>query len=230
MMRSLTLIVGTCAFLSLMAQETPGTMHLRFSPVFHGKTLNLQDGSEKPAQEDIGTFRCYLSGFKLIAKGKVVWTETDSYHLLDAADPKSMEVDLAIPPKTAYDEVQFMLGIDSTTSVSGARGGDLDPTKGMYWAWNSGYINFKLEGHSPRSGARNGAFGFHMGGYLPPFATARTVTLERCGPGDRTITIDLDQFLVAVDLQTQHNVMSPGKAAFDLSTIAATIFHCENAR
>lgn len=28
--------------------------------------------------------------------------------------------------------------------------GDLDPLNGMYWAWNSGYINMKIEGITPK--------------------------------------------------------------------------------
>lgn len=230
MIRVLALLLGTCAFLSLMAQGTAGSVHLHFTPMFQGNALVIQDETEQPAQADITAFRCYLSTFALMLNGQVVWSERNSFHLLDAADPTTLEVELAAPQHVKYDAVQFQLGIDSLTSVSGAMGGDLDPTKGMYWTWNSGYINLKLEGHNPKSTGRNGAFEFHLGGYLPPYATARTIVLDGCGASVQHITIRLDQFLGAVDLQAQNHVMSPGQAAFDLSSIFATIFHCENAQ
>jgi len=38
--------------------------------------------------------------------------------------------------------------VDSLANVSGAMSNDLDATKGMYWSWQSGFINLKIEGKS----------------------------------------------------------------------------------
>ena len=43
-------------------------------------------------------------------------------------------------------KIDFLLGLDSVKNVSGALEGPYDPLLGMYWAWNTGYINFKLKG------------------------------------------------------------------------------------
>ncbi|HQV37890.1 MAG: hypothetical protein IPO60_03925 [Flavobacteriales bacterium] len=215
--------------LTLAAQKSE-PVHLHFTPLYQGKALVPYEDGEPTSSSYIETFKCYLSAFKLIADGKVVWEETDSYHLLDASDPKTLEVHLTVPLRMAWDHVEFLLGIDSLTSVSGALGGDLDPTKGMYWEWNSGYICMKLEGHSPSSAGPNGGFLFHLGGYLPPFAFFRTIDLAMFSAGEQNITIDLDAFLSAIDLRTRYNVMSPGEAAHELGGTAATIFRCDNAK
>jgi hypothetical protein len=48
---------------------------------------------------------------------------------------KHSKLSFDLPTYLKYDQIQFQLGIDSLTNVSGAMGGDLDPTKGMYWTW-----------------------------------------------------------------------------------------------
>ena len=57
-------------------------------------------------------------------------------------------------------------------------GGDLDPTKGMYWAWQSGYINFKMEGSCSQCLATKNNFEFHLGGYQQPFYAMQTIELN----------------------------------------------------
>jgi len=70
-----------------------------------------------------------------------------------------------------------LIGTDSITNVSGALDGDLDPIKGMYWAWNSGCINFKLEGTRVISGKKT-PFEYHIGGYNGPQATAMKKSIK----------------------------------------------------
>ena len=67
---------------------------------------------------------------------------------------------LQIPSNIPFSKLKFQLGIDSLTNVSGAMGGDLDPTKGMYWTWQSGYINMKIEGKSNSCKTRKNQFQF----------------------------------------------------------------------
>jgi hypothetical protein len=70
-----------------------------------------------------------------------------------------------IPAGLHYNTAHFTLGIDSATNAAGAGGGALDATKGMYWAWHSGYINLKLEGTSPRCTTRRNAFNFTLAAF-----------------------------------------------------------------
>lgn len=164
--------------------------------------------------------RFYVSSVKLLNDGKEVWAEKDSYHLLDASIPKSMEI--RIPTNSSANELVFLLGTDSLTNVSGAMGGDLDPSKGMYWAWNSGYINFKLEGTSPACNTRNHEFEFHLGGYVYPNATVQEVRLP-LSPSS-VIKIDLALFFKQVDLKSVNHIMSPSSKAVELAKLASGIF------
>jgi hypothetical protein len=103
-------------------------------------------------------------------------------------------------------------------------GDDLDPVNGMYWAWQSGYINFKLEGKSKICNTRNNVFQFHIGGYMHPNATVQTVFLNVKNPNKTEINIDIEKFLNAIDLRTTNEIMSPGEKAATLAKLYQTIF------
>jgi hypothetical protein len=107
-------------------------------------------------------------------------------------------------------------------------GGDLDPTKGMYWTWQSGYINFKLEGKSTICPTRNNAFEFHLGGYQPPFNCLKTALLKSTNQKNIVVVFDLNQFLSSIDLSKQNQIMSPNNQAVLLSEQAIKSFKIIN--
>lgn len=168
----------------------------------------------------------YVSGIEFISQGKSIWKETNSFHLIDMEAPGSLRISGLTPPK-AFDAVRFNLGIDSATNVSGAMGGDLDPASGMYWSWQSGYINFKLEGQSRRCQTRHHEFTFHLGGYLPPDLALQTITLPIAAKQEINIVADLGQWMQTIDLARQNHLMSPGPEAVRLMKVAAEIFKAE---
>lgn len=170
----------------------------------------------------IETLRFYISNLEIYKNGAVVWKEKDSHHLLDAATPESLKFPV---PIDKGDKLVFLLGTDSVTNVSGAMGGALDPSNGMYWAWNSGYINFKLEGTSSVCVTRNNGFEFHLGGYTREHATVQQIELLITG---NEILVDLKAFLSQVSLAEQNKIMSPGTEAVLLSQKAASIFRFKN--
>jgi hypothetical protein len=131
---------------------------------------------------------------------------------------------LQTPAAIAFDAIQFNVGIDSVTNVAGAMGGDLDPTNGMYWTWQSGYINIKLEGRSNKCVTRNNAFTFHLGGYQFPFNALQNVILPIQQREQINVVVDLQKFFTSFDLTTQNQIMSPGKSAIFLSNQFSTIF------
>ena len=103
--------------------------------------------------------------------------------------------------------------------------GDLDPAKGMYWSWNSGYINFKLEGRSNLSSVPKNEFEYHLGGYMSPYATSRELILPLDPKKQETIIeLQLDQWLKAVDIQKNHSVMIPGEKAVQLTEVLVQMF------
>lgn len=92
------------------------------------------------------TLKIYISELSILNDKNVIWKEQNSFHLIDFSHPSTLLLILKLPSYQSFNKLKFNLGIDSLTNVSGAMGGDLDPTNGMYWTWQSGYINFKLEG------------------------------------------------------------------------------------
>lgn len=169
-------------------------------------------------------FRWYLSSFHLILNNEVVWTETNSYHLLDMDDRNSLSINLSIPEGLMYDQLQFNLGIDSATNASGVHGGDLDPTKGMYWTWQSGYIHFKLEGRIKVADTPLEAFQFHLGGFDGVNNTIQEIKLQTGTSSKLVISVDLMRFFQGFDLASQRTIMSPGSKAVQLSQKAAKMF------
>lgn len=117
----------------------------------------------------VKTFKFYVHGIEMINtdSGKVFRTGADKYYLVDFSDSTTTELKLAVLPYQ-YNRLGISIGVDSVHNVSGAQTGALDPVKGMFWTWNSGYIMAKLEGNSPASTAPGGVFEYHIGGFKEP--------------------------------------------------------------
>ena len=166
----------------------------------------------------------YISKIQFLENNTVVYEEENSFHLIDVNDEKSLVIDCSVLSAVKFNQISFAIGIDSNTNVSGAMGGVLDPTRGMYWTWQSGYINFKLEGKSNLCRTRNNEFQFHIGGYLLPFTTLQTVTLNANQNRQITIDIDLKKLIDDVDLAKLNHIMSPSKEAALFSEKTMKIF------
>lgn len=220
-MRALVALVLCGTMLALNAQDKARV--LRFAPCFgdHALRLNTDEILSNGTTVRIATFRFYAGVPVMNGDGQANLLPYE-YHMVDAEDTASWSVSM---PRS--DPPYFLLGVDSLTNVSGAFGGDLDPIKGMYWAWNSGYINLKLEGTSPASPYPSREFELHLGGYLPPCATAQRVVLPEPVTDDMVIRVDILPLLEAADVRTKCNVMSPGDAAVRLSGVAATMFRTD---
>ena len=210
----IALILSLFCCSSLYAQ-TNNEITITINPLLNKHQLIL----EKESLEEITVtqLKFYLTNFSLSNKGKTVWKEKNSYHLIDAANPSTLNIKLTLPEDTKFDNIHFLLGTDSTTNVAGVIGGDLDPTKGMYWAWNSGYINFKLEGKKSQN-----SFEFHLGGYSIPTAQKLSFNISK---NNTIICFDIANFLNQLDLTKQQKLMSPGKDAQELSKVIASLFY-----
>lgn len=95
-------------------------------------------------QYSVDLLKYYVSNIKFLNQGVIVHA-AGNYELVNAADPSSLAFNVSLPQGN-YDEIRFLLGVDSASNVSGAQGGELDPSFGMFWDWNTGYIYFKHEG------------------------------------------------------------------------------------
>jgi len=209
-----------------------GKMLVDFMPGFSGQELILQHQLYYLSNGDslyLDRLRFYISGLQLRGK-RLVFSENDRYHLLDAEEARSLRIDLSEVPAGDYDTLRFCIGTDSLVNVSGAQSGDLDPIAGMYWAWNSGYINVKMEGRSSACQTLHHAFEFHLGGYLPPYPTLRQVILPlrirvlANQTASIRVEADLMKFFDRLDIRTTNQVTIPGQAAAQMADYFQNIF------
>ena len=159
----------------------------------------------------------YLTDFQLKSRDSEIQTIENSNFLIDVFKPKTLEMYLNAANFNAGDELSFNLGVSSDMNTSGALSGALDPSNGMFWSWQSGYINFKIEGVSPSCDTRKNKFQFHIGGYKEPHNTQRrlTFTLDK---QTTQLNLNLEMFFDANKLAVSNQVMIPGKKANELAT------------
>ena len=151
---------------------------------------------------------------------RVVQGESDSYN-----------VHLKNIPEGQYNKIIFNLGVKEDGIQEGAVGGILDRAAGAwFWNWNSGFINFIIEGHSPASLRDENRLQIHIGGWknipsadenpqrffdnnvevsLPFDATVRVSETMRPSPH---IIMDLLKVIGDTDLAIQNNIHSPAAA------------------
>jgi hypothetical protein len=122
----------------------------------------------------VSAFKFYVHGIRLINTDSNKVFTVNKYFLLDFSDSTTTNLKLTVQPYK-YNRIGFVIGVDSARNVSGAQTDALDPAKGMFWTWNTGYIMAKLEGNSPSS--PTGVFEYHIGGFREPDNVIRNTTL-----------------------------------------------------
>ena len=166
--------------------------------------LNNQEYKNELGQPyTVSKFKYYIGNIQLLDYFGNVFS-VDNYHLINQDIKNSGEITLKSIPPGNYKSISFLIGVDSLHNCSGLQEGALDPINGMFWAWNTGYIFLKLEGHSELSKSPAGMFEYHIGGYKKPANAIRKVTLdlvdvnyltERTGSKTVTIKTDVGQIL-----------------------------------
>ena len=207
-------------------------VNLQFNNMANGKVLVLQDSTYYNAfGEDyqLTRLRYYVSNVQLQG---VKPAAVSNIFLVDAAAPEPVVLQLK---PGIYKTLQFTLGVDSALNCSGAQSGALDPMKGMFWTWNTGYIYFKMEGFSAASTADLQRLEYHIGGYRSPFIASRNISLLLPDPlqvkagvaYNLNINVDLDRFWQGtndLNIARQAMVMEPGKQAMQLADNIAGMF------
>jgi len=226
-MKNILTLLLLCHVTFAFAQS--GSVKVVIQPMFNNELLKLETKQYVNAHGDslyIDEFKFYLSCLKL-TQGSHTWAEKESYHLIDAADESSYIIYLKDVPAATYDDLDLLIGVDSIVNVRGANDGDLDPIKGMFWTWNTGYIMAKLQGTSNACKRLHHAYEFHIGGYLPPNNAARSVKLDIAGlkvePGKESIVYikaDAAEWFKSpdvIDLSMMNEVNMPGKNAMRIA-------------
>ena len=188
-------------------------VNVRVLPLFEGQEIVLNSAMKDSSGQTIefSALRFYISNFTIqTVQGEGLMSNED-YFLIDLEYPESL---ILFKSPDRILSIDFLLGTDSITNVSGILEGPLDPINGMYWAWNSGYINFKVEGKSSLAESQGNLFEFHIGGYLPPYQTVRAISLSpRPSLEEVVIELHLDRWFKNIDLTTTNSVMIPGEKA-----------------
>ncbi len=220
----LLLLLGLMSYGLVTAQTR--TVHIRFAPTYAGVPLALGAHYSLSSQDSVvfETLRFYVSELQLLHDNKAVAAMAPRHRLLDVEDAATLTFSVAVDPKTPFNKIAFQLGIDSMTNSAGALAGDLDPIHGMYWAWQSGYINWKLEGRTPICPARNHVFQFHIGGYQAPYNSLQRVELAVRASDEIVIQVAIDRLVTQLDLKATYEIMRPCQKAKELAGLIQGIF------
>jgi hypothetical protein len=189
---------------------------LSIIPTWNIKPLELQHVYLNQNNDSISfsSLKIYFSDFRFKDKisGKITSIDTLIFYDLSDSSTHSFFNDLNL---SNYESVAFTLGLDSSKNVSGELENAYDPLLGMYWAWNTGYINLKIMGESITVPTNSHEFEFHLGGYRSPFATAQTIQIDL---NDQYIYFDVEKlFSESINLTKNHHIMLPCKDAFLIS-------------
>ncbi len=177
----LTVFFTSCKKTEPINIAEKGSFTLEFENKVGNLPLVLNTQSYNNANGDsftISSFKYYVSNITLTNTNGLVYTLPENYILADASKPESLTTKLTNIPAGDYTKLAFTIGVDRERNFAGAQTGALDPTLGMFWTWNSGYIFVKLEGTSPQSTRANKSLIFHIGGVIDPNNTIRTFSTD----------------------------------------------------
>ena len=176
---SIFAVVCLLAF-SKQTKEQKGNLKIEFNHYVMNDLLKLDSVEYKNELNQsftISKFKYYVGKIQLKKSNKIIYSSNEHY-LIDHDDIFSKSINLFDVSIGEYDEITFLLGVDSLTNCSGAQSGSLDPINGMFWAWNTGYIFLKLEGNAKSCNTSSKTFEYHIGGYKQPFNAIRKITLK----------------------------------------------------
>lgn len=220
-MKSIVLFLLLMMQLCTIAQETT----ISFVPFFQEKEVMLnQDFYTKDDTIRFENIKIYLSKIQLYNDDKLIFTVVKKHHLINLENPKTQQLVFPITKNIQFNSIHFSIGIDSITNVSGVFGEDLDPTNGMYWTWQSGYINFKIEGYSKKCPARKQFFQYHIGGYQEPFYPIQHVELPIKNHKKTVIEIQLEEIFKELDITKLYEIMSPSNSSVEFAKLFSTLF------
>lgn len=219
MKRVLLLCYIICACRNMAISQEVKPVQLSFLPMINGTPISLNQhyfSDELNDSISISKLKFYISNIALLNNDKVIYKNSDGVYLLNAEDSLNLQFD--IPQSIQFNRIQFGLGIDSITNTSGALDGALDPLMGMYWTWQSGYINFKMEGFVGNLEQEENKFEYHLGGYSDKNNAYQLVDLPVQSISENIqFQMPIDLIFKTMLLEKKYNIMSPSTIAVSLS-------------
>ena len=233
--KSIFLLIFVSGIFIIKTHAQEATLNVQINHFANGKKIQLNDSTYFTALREayqIKRLKYYLSrpGFTNDLK--------DTAFLIDAFSKNIFELNVR---SGTFNEFNFTLGIDSIMQSTGAQTGALDVMNGMFWTWNSGYINFKLEGYADSSAADLNRIEHHIGGYRQPFATDKKINISFEKPFkikphkkyELVINFNLDEYFNRAKtslIKTHPLIMSSGLPAFEIAENFTYLFSFEKIR
>jgi hypothetical protein len=213
-----------CFLLILFKDDLYAQKAIRFVPMYKNEPMAIPFHR---SSDSLTITKCqwYITQLRVFDANSSAWVELSPCQLMNAEDPISMH--LSMEEKIKPSRLSFLVGTDSLSNVSALFEGPLDPINGMYWAWNSGYINFKLEGTDARIASSDKRFEYHIGGYLPHQKTAQYVELDfpSLEHNERIeVGMNMDKLLEVWDVNRYPTIMLPGPDAVRFSAQLPNVF------
>ena len=202
-------------FQMLLTEAKPNTLKIHVYILHNQNPIALKTSIPLSHNKDsiqINTLKFYISTIDFYNKGKIIYSDNKYVHLVNFEDSSSTELNITYPNKLTYDQLKITIGIDSLKNASGNMDGDLSPLKNMYWTWQSGYINLKIEG---KFISKENNLEYHIGGYREPYACIEQISPIEINQDEYELRYNVDSFINYVESNKSQKIMSPGKSAYD---------------
>jgi len=215
--------------LSVSTTHTQETVELEIELVatFNGIPIkkNKWYVTKRSDSIQLTSLKFYLTNFKLLTP-TLVASVSEMNLLIDGFQKKAFKLNFLVDKITKNNRLICDLGVDEAHNTSGANAGDLDPINGMFWSWQSGYINFKIEGVSPSCNTRKNKFQFHIGGYKTPYHTVRELDIKLKALKDQAtvVYIEVSNFFDTIELSLENQVTIPGPKASQIADQLPKLF------
>jgi hypothetical protein len=234
-MKQLLPMIGALGLLLALGYRPPGRhlLTIRFRHIVGRQPLQLSSTRYSNRFGEpflVEQFKYYISALSVIDQDGHEELLMQDPHLIDASDSASLTLHFSsgqLPIRT----IRWLLGVDSAANTGGVQIGDLDPMRGMFWTWNSGYIYARLEGQSDSARAPAHRFTWDVGGYKANANAAREIVLAiPDGRGDDkslVIEADLEKWFDGrqpIRLSQSPTCHEPGALAMRLADNYATMF------
>lgn len=169
----ITFTIFSCTKYKDVTPEVAGIISIKVSADWMNGGLELEKYYALNSNDSIrvSSFRFYISNIKIKNTNTGKWFSVpDSYYLFDQANANTdlNTFSLKNIPAGQYSEISFYTGVDSIANSNEVIAGSipaLSQTNNMFWAWNTGYVFYKLEGKfkNASQGADKGSFIYHIG-------------------------------------------------------------------
>jgi hypothetical protein len=199
-----------------------GILKLNIGHVFGTKAFDLSPASYVTKAQDtifVSELSYYISNIVLTTvNGTKVPLE--GYFLEGFLPGQPNVVTLENVPAGNYTDISYLIGVDSAANSTGTHTGDLDPSYGMYWTWNTGYVFVRLKG---RHSAANNLYSFDIGGTDNAMPISHSLIAYKVRGTTVTASLKFDiekvfnapsEYDLKVDANDIHSTTSPGIAKF----------------